>query len=47
MDQLSDKLLLDTYYAAVEYKLDTEFIHMILAEMERRGMKLSDQKHTA
>ncbi|MFD0960352.1 sporulation histidine kinase inhibitor Sda [Paenibacillus chungangensis] len=45
MDQLSDKLLIDTYYAAIEYRLDTEFIRMLVYEMKRRGLEAKDQDH--
>ncbi|RJX39346.1 sporulation histidine kinase inhibitor Sda [Paenibacillus pinisoli] len=47
MDTLSDELLVDTYYAAIEYKLDPEFIRMLAAEMKRRGVDLSSHKNTA
>ncbi|RIX53024.1 sporulation histidine kinase inhibitor Sda [Paenibacillus nanensis] len=47
MEQLSDELLVDTYYAAVEYKLEPEFIRMLADEMRRRGVELSPRKHTA
>lgn len=47
MDQLSDELLADTYYAAIEYKLEPEFIRMLADELKRRGVELSSHKHTA
>lgn len=47
MEQLSDELLVDTYYAAIEYKLEAEFIRMLAIEMKRRGVDLSAHKHTA
>ncbi|MCU6709824.1 sporulation histidine kinase inhibitor Sda [Paenibacillus sp. J5C_2022] len=47
MDQLSDKLLIDTYYAAIEYKLEAEFIRMLAFEMKRRGLEAKDQRHSA
>ncbi|WP_371825331.1 sporulation histidine kinase inhibitor Sda [Paenibacillus soyae] len=47
MDQLTDELLVDTYYAAVEYKLEPDFIRMLADEMKRRGVELASQKHTA
>lgn len=47
MDLLSDELLVDTYYAAIEYKLEPEFIRMLAAEMKRRDVDLSAHKHTA
>lgn len=45
MDQLSDKLLMDTYYAAIEYRLDAEFIRMLAFEMKRRGLEAKNQDH--
>jgi len=36
MRQLSDKLLIDTYYAAIEHQLEHDFILMLYAEMKRR-----------
>ena len=47
MDQLTDELLVDTYYAAIEYKLEPEFIRMLADEIRSRGMELSSHKHTA
>lgn len=47
MDQLTDELLVDTYYAAIEYKLDPEFIRMLADEMRRRGVELSSHKYSA
>ncbi len=45
MDQLSDELLIDTYYAAIEYKLDPEFIRMLAMEMKRREVEPSAASH--
>ncbi|WP_336784821.1 sporulation histidine kinase inhibitor Sda [Paenibacillus sp. MMO-177] len=36
MDLLSDELLEDTYLAAIQYKLEDDFIRMLLLEMKRR-----------
>lgn len=47
MDLLTDELLVDTYYAAIEYKLEPDFIRMLADEMKRRGVELSSHKHTA
>ncbi|REK74576.1 sporulation histidine kinase inhibitor Sda [Paenibacillus paeoniae] len=47
MDTLTDELLVDTYYAAIEYKLDPEFIRMLASEMKRRSVDLSSHKNTA
>lgn len=47
MDQLTDELLVDTYYAAIEYKLDTDFIRMLADEMRRRGVDLSSRRFSA
>ncbi|MFD1956190.1 sporulation histidine kinase inhibitor Sda [Paenibacillus thailandensis] len=40
MDLLSDELLVDTYFAAVQYKLDPEFIQMLQTELKRRQINL-------
>lgn len=47
MEQLTDELLIDTYYAAIEYKLDPDFIRMLADEMRRRGVDLSSHKFSA
>lgn len=47
MEQLSDELLIDTYFAAIECKLDPEFIRMLAVEMKRRGVDLAACKITA
>lgn len=47
MQQLSDELLIDTYFAAIEYKLDPDFIRMLAAELKRREVDLSAHKITA
>jgi developmental checkpoint coupling sporulation initiation to replication initiation len=47
MEHLTDELLVDTYYAAIEYKLDPDFIRMLADEMRRRGVELSSRKFSA
>lgn len=47
MEQLSDELLVETYYEAIKYKLEPEFIRMLAVEMKRRGVDLSSNKRTA
>ncbi|WP_166240567.1 sporulation histidine kinase inhibitor Sda [Paenibacillus turpanensis] len=44
MRLLSNESLLDTYYKAVELKLEKDFINMLLDEIRRRNLKLS--KHS-
>ncbi|ALS26770.1 sporulation histidine kinase inhibitor Sda [Paenibacillus cisolokensis] len=36
MELLSDELLVDTYFAAIQYKLDPEFIRLLAIELKRR-----------
>ncbi|SMG56836.1 developmental checkpoint coupling sporulation initiation to replication initiation [Paenibacillus aquistagni] len=38
MALLSDELLVDSYYQAVQLNLDEEFIALLLAEIQRRGL---------
>ncbi len=38
MKNLSDDLLIETYYKAIELKLSTEFILLIKKEIERRSL---------
>jgi Sporulation inhibitor A. len=38
MELLSDDLLVDSYYMAVQLHLEAEFIRLLLNEMERRGI---------
>lgn len=47
MEKLSNELLIDTYYAAIEYKLEPDFIRMIAAELKRREINLAAHKITA
>ncbi len=47
MEQLSDKLLIDTYFAAIEYKLVVDFIRMLALEMKRRGVDLTSYQSSA
>lgn len=47
MELMSDELLVDTYYAAIQYKLEPEFIRMLALEMKRRQVNPEAQKITA
>lgn len=38
MALLSDELLIDSYYQAVQLHLDEEFIALLLAEIQRRRL---------
>lgn len=38
MENLSDQLLIESYYKALELQLSPEFIHLIEKEMERRSL---------
>ncbi|WP_306299342.1 MULTISPECIES: sporulation histidine kinase inhibitor Sda [Paenibacillus] len=41
MELLSDDLLIDTYFAAIEYKLEPDFIRMLAIEVKRRGVDIA------
>jgi len=46
--QLSDKALIESYYAAVELKLEEAFIKLLENELTRRGIVVSqptEDKH--
>lgn len=50
MELLSDELLIDTYFAAIEYKLEPEFIRMLAIEVKRRGVDIAsyaNRRHSA
>lgn len=38
MKKLSDDLLIESYYKAIELKLSPEFIHLIEIEMQQRAL---------
>ncbi|WP_440895091.1 sporulation histidine kinase inhibitor Sda [Amphibacillus sp. Q70] len=40
MNLLSDELLIEAYLAAVEYKLDYEFISLLFSEIRTRRIPL-------
>lgn len=41
MNKLSDELLIETYFKAIELNLSEDFVHLIKLEIERRS--LTDQ----
>ncbi|WP_033828349.1 sporulation histidine kinase inhibitor Sda [Bacillus andreraoultii] len=47
MENLSDQLLIESYYKAIELKLSPEFIHLIEKEIERRSLlcKIDNKNH--
>lgn len=47
MELLSDEMLVDTYFAAIEYNLDQEFIRMLAIELKRRQVNPETDKITA
>ncbi|MUT64317.1 sporulation histidine kinase inhibitor Sda [Paenibacillus sp. NEAU-GSW1] len=47
MELLSDELLEDTYFAAVQFELEPEFIYMLQLEMKRRKLGLREDRVTA
>lgn len=40
MKLLSNETLLESYYRAVDLKLDREFINLLLAEIKRRNLQV-------
>lgn len=40
---LSDELLIRTYKQAKKLKLDEEFIHMLMKEIERRNLSIENE----
>ncbi|MBO2943865.1 sporulation histidine kinase inhibitor Sda [Paenibacillus sp. F411] len=38
MAMLTDEMLLDSYYMAVELKLEREFISLLMAEIQKRNL---------
>ena len=38
MSKLCDQTLIETYFSAVEYGLDIEFIQLLKVEMDRRNL---------
>jgi len=44
MKLLSNETLLESYYRALDLKLDREFINLLLAEIERRNLQVKVTK---
>lgn len=47
MELLSDELLEDTYFAAVHFELEPEFIYMLQLEMKKRKLGFHEDRVTA
>lgn len=47
MELLSDEMLVDTYYAAIHFELEPDFIRMLAFEMKRRHLNPEAIKITA
>lgn len=47
MELLSDEMLVDTYYAAIHFELEPDFIRMLTVEMKRRRLNPEAFKITA
>lgn len=47
MELLSDEMLVDTYYAAIQFELEPEFIQMLAVEMKRRRLNSEHSLITA
>ncbi|WP_420851901.1 MULTISPECIES: sporulation histidine kinase inhibitor Sda [Paenibacillus] len=39
--QISDETLIDSYYKALDLRLESDFLELLLAEIQRRKLKLS------
>jgi len=39
--QISDETLIDSYYKAIDLKLESDFLDLLLAEIKRRNLKLN------
>ncbi|UKS27525.1 sporulation histidine kinase inhibitor Sda [Paenibacillus sp. HWE-109] len=40
MRQISDETLIDSYYKALDLRLETDFVDLLFAEIQRRNLKL-------
>lgn len=38
---ISDETLIDSYYKALDLKLESDFVDLLLAEIKRRNLKLN------
>ncbi len=47
MRSLSNESLIETYFKALDLKLDNEFINLLLDEIRRRNINLSKQTRGA
>lgn len=47
MKKLSDELLIESYYKAIELMLSKEFIYLIESEINRRSLLLKNIKKTS
>nr|WP_270884075.1 sporulation histidine kinase inhibitor Sda [Paenibacillus aestuarii] len=41
MRQISDETLIDSYYKAIDLRLESDFLDLLLAEIKRRNLKLN------
>ncbi|MFC5447577.1 sporulation histidine kinase inhibitor Sda [Paenibacillus aestuarii] len=39
--QISDETLIDSYYKAIDLRLESDFLDLLLAEIKRRNLKLN------
>jgi developmental checkpoint coupling sporulation initiation to replication initiation len=39
--QISDETLIDSYYKALDLRLESDFLELLLAEIQRRQLKLA------
>ncbi|WP_424766378.1 sporulation histidine kinase inhibitor Sda [Paenibacillus sp. sgz302251] len=47
MELLSDEMLVETYYAAIQFQLEPDFIRMLAVELKRRHVNPEARKITA
>lgn len=45
--QLPDEILIDAYYKAINIELESNFIDLLLGEISRRGLSVSEKKEKA
>lgn len=42
MKVMKDEILIDSYYKALDLKLERDFVELLLAEIKRRKLKLDN-----
>ncbi|MFD0715214.1 sporulation histidine kinase inhibitor Sda [Paenibacillus sp. GCM10027626] len=47
MEMLSDEQLVDAYHAALQFKLESDFIQLLAIEIERRQINPDNYRYSA